>query len=109
MAEWQNRPLDAIQPVVFIDAIHVKIRNGAVAYRPEPPGLLDRPTRQVIRRYERDRPSELLHVDVKKRGRIPDPHTPRLPRGTRRRKGHHLRRLPVTGSTLLHHTVQQSP
>ena len=26
MAEWQNRPLDAVYPVVFIDAIHVKSR-----------------------------------------------------------------------------------
>lgn len=26
MAEWQNRPLDAVYTVVFIDAIHVKIR-----------------------------------------------------------------------------------
>jgi hypothetical protein len=26
MAEWQNRPLDPVYPVVFIDAIHVKIR-----------------------------------------------------------------------------------
>ncbi|QPP10737.1 IS481 family transposase [Streptomyces bathyalis] len=34
--------------------------------------FLDRPTGQVIRRYERDRPGELLHVDVKKLGRIPD-------------------------------------
>ncbi|MFB7248623.1 IS256 family transposase [Streptomyces populi] len=34
MAEWQNRPLDMIYPVVFIDAIHVKIRDGAVANRP---------------------------------------------------------------------------
>ncbi|MGW2779630.1 IS481 family transposase [Streptomyces olivaceoviridis] len=33
---------------------------------------LDRPTGQVIRRYERDRPGELVHVDVKKLGRIPD-------------------------------------
>ncbi|MBD2896562.1 IS481 family transposase ISStpr1 [Actinomadura sp. RB99] len=33
---------------------------------------LDRPTGQTIRRYERDRPGELLHVDVKKLGRIPD-------------------------------------
>ena len=31
---------------------------------------IDRPTRQVIR-YERARPGELLHVDVKKLGRIP--------------------------------------
>ena len=28
MAEWQNRPLDAVYPVVFLDAIHVKIRDG---------------------------------------------------------------------------------
>lgn len=34
MAEWQNRPLDAVYPVVFIDALHVKIRDGAVANRP---------------------------------------------------------------------------
>ncbi|MBC2868716.1 IS481 family transposase [Streptomyces mexicanus] len=33
---------------------------------------LDRPTGVVIRRYERDRPGELIHVDVKKLGRIPD-------------------------------------
>ncbi|MGW4945621.1 leucine zipper domain-containing protein, partial [Actinoplanes sp. NPDC004185] len=33
---------------------------------------LDRPTGQLIRRYERDRPGELLHVDVKKIGRIRD-------------------------------------
>ncbi len=34
MAEWQNRPLDAVYPVVFIDAIHVKVRDGQVANRP---------------------------------------------------------------------------
>lgn len=34
MAEWQNRPLDPMYPVVFIDAIHVKIRDGHVANRP---------------------------------------------------------------------------
>jgi transposase InsO family protein len=32
---------------------------------------LDRPTGRVIRRYERERPGELVHVDVKKLGRIP--------------------------------------
>jgi transposase len=32
---------------------------------------IDRPTGTVIRRYERDRPGELIHVDVKKFGRIP--------------------------------------
>ena len=32
---------------------------------------MDRPTGEVIRRYERERPGELIHVDVKKLGRIP--------------------------------------
>ncbi|CAL9340435.1 IS256 family transposase ISArsp4 [Streptomyces sp. enrichment culture] len=34
MAEGRNRPLDAVHPVVFIDAVHVKGRDGAVANRP---------------------------------------------------------------------------
>src|SRR4051794_40330083 len=34
MAEWQNRPLDQVYPVVFLDAIHVKVRDGKVANRP---------------------------------------------------------------------------
>lgn len=34
MNEWQNRPLDPVYPVVFIDAIHVKVRDGQVANRP---------------------------------------------------------------------------
>ena len=33
---------------------------------------MDRPTGRVIRRYERARPGELIHVDIKKLGRIPD-------------------------------------
>lgn len=34
MAEWQNRPLEAVYPVVFVDAVNVKIREGQVANRP---------------------------------------------------------------------------
>jgi putative transposase len=34
MAEWQSRPLDSVYPVVFIDAVNVKIRDGNVANRP---------------------------------------------------------------------------
>ncbi len=34
MAEWQNRPLDPVYPVIFIDCIHVKVRDGQVANRP---------------------------------------------------------------------------
>jgi transposase-like protein len=34
MTEWQNRPLDRVYPVVFIDAIVVKVRDGQVVNRP---------------------------------------------------------------------------
>ena len=34
MVAWQNRPLDRIYPVILIDAIVVKIRDGQVANRP---------------------------------------------------------------------------
>lgn len=34
MTEWQNRPLDSVYPVLFIDCVHVKVRDGQVANRP---------------------------------------------------------------------------
>src|SRR5579875_1536513 len=34
MSAWQNRPLDRVYPVIFVDAIVVKIREGQVANRP---------------------------------------------------------------------------
>jgi transposase-like protein len=34
MAQWQSRPLDRVYPVIFVDAIVVKIREGQVANRP---------------------------------------------------------------------------
>jgi putative transposase len=33
LAEWQSRPLDQVYPVVFIDALMVKIRDGVVTNR----------------------------------------------------------------------------
>ena len=53
---------------------------GAVLRRWQVPhlGQVDRLTGEIVRqratdvRYERDRPGELLHVDVKKLGRVPD-------------------------------------
>jgi transposase-like protein len=46
MSDWQNRPLDAVYPVIFIDAIVVKIREGQVANRPTAaPGSGRRPCR----------------------------------------------------------------
>ncbi|MEU6463115.1 IS481 family transposase [Streptomyces sp. NPDC046976] len=52
-------------PASAVHRILVRHRLNRLAF-------LDRPTGQVIRRYERDRPGELIHVDVKKLGRIPD-------------------------------------
>jgi transposase-like protein len=34
LGEWQNRPLDAVYPVIFIDALYVKVRDGQVTNRP---------------------------------------------------------------------------
>jgi transposase-like protein len=34
MAQWQGRPLGRVHPVVFIDAIHVKVRDGQVSNKP---------------------------------------------------------------------------
>ena len=34
MSEWQNRPLDRVYPVLFIDAMVAKIRDGQVTNRP---------------------------------------------------------------------------
>ncbi len=34
MSDWQNRPLDRVYPVIFIDAMVVKIRDGQVTNRP---------------------------------------------------------------------------
>jgi transposase InsO family protein len=53
---------------------------------------LDRPTRRVVR-YERDRPGELVHVDIKKQGRIPEGggwriHGRSRLTGSRRHSGH---------------------
>jgi putative transposase len=34
MAEWQHRPLDRVYPVILIDAIVVKVRDGQVTNKP---------------------------------------------------------------------------
>ena len=34
MVAWQSRPLDPVYPVIFIDCVNVKIRDGNVANRP---------------------------------------------------------------------------
>jgi putative transposase len=34
MTEWLNRPLERVYPVIFIDAMVVKVRDGQVANKP---------------------------------------------------------------------------
>ncbi|MGW5256662.1 IS256 family transposase [Streptomyces sp. NPDC004012] len=34
LAAWQNRPLDAVWPIIYIDALWIKIRSGSVVSRP---------------------------------------------------------------------------
>ncbi len=59
-----------IGPVLGLAASTV--RRILLRYGQNRPTFLDRPTCQVIHRYERDRPGELVHVDVIELGRIPD-------------------------------------
>lgn len=34
MAEWSSRPLDSIYPVIFVDALVIKVRDGQVVNKP---------------------------------------------------------------------------
>ncbi len=34
MADWRSRPLDEVYPVLFVDAVNIKVRDGQVANRP---------------------------------------------------------------------------
>jgi transposase InsO family protein len=51
---------------------------------------MDRPTGRVVRRYERQRPGELVHVDIKKLGKIPPGGGWRV-HGRATKPGHHRR------------------
>lgn len=63
---WGPHQLEYYLGVPRSTAYKVLVRNGCSRLSD-----FDRPTRKPIR-YVRDRPGELLHVDVKKLGRIPD-------------------------------------
>jgi transposase InsO family protein len=53
--------------------LHASTVHAVLArYRCPPLAHLDRATGVPVRRYERDRPGELVHADVKKLGNIPD-------------------------------------
>ncbi len=75
-AEHRDGP-DVLGPKVGVPARTVSriLRRDGVAYlRDCDPmtGELIRSSKQTAVRYERDRPGELVHMDVKKIGRIPD-------------------------------------
>ncbi len=64
-----------------IGTLRLAVRTGVAAstahrilrdHRLPPPASLDGATGRPARRYERARPGELVHIDVKKLGRIPD-------------------------------------
>jgi len=58
---------------VHASTVHASTVHAVLArYRVPRLAHLDRATGVRVRRYEHDRPDELVHVDVKKLGRIPD-------------------------------------
>ncbi|MFJ1581659.1 IS481 family transposase [Streptomyces sp. NPDC088182] len=73
--------------------------------------FLDRPTGRVIRRYEHARPGDLVHVDIKKLGNIPDGggHKVMDRRQAMDNKlvttGERRSRKPVTGYSFVHSAV----
>lgn len=58
----------AVRTGVAASTVHRILR----AHHLPPLSCLDRATGRPVRRYERARPGELVHIDVKKLGRIPD-------------------------------------
>ena len=52
-------------PASTVHAVLVRCRLNRLSH-------IDRATGEPIRRYERDRPGDLIHVDVKKLGNVPD-------------------------------------
>ena len=93
-------------PASTVHAVLVRCRINRLTH-------IDRATGEPIRRYEHDAPGDLIHVDVKKIGRIPDGGgwryvgrqqgkrnkiaTPGLPRGQGRN--------PLTGTCYLHTVI----
>jgi transposase InsO family protein len=59
--------------IAYLLGLHPStVHRVLTRYRLARLGWLDRATGHVVRRYERARPGELVHVDIKKLGKIPD-------------------------------------
>jgi hypothetical protein len=52
-------------PASSVHAILTRCRINSLSH-------IDRATGEPVRRYERDRPDAMLHIDVKKLGNVPD-------------------------------------
>ena len=59
--DWQNRPLDEIYPVVYIDAIHYSVRDE---------GIIRKLAAYVILGITVDGKKDVLSIDVYKRQRL---------------------------------------
>ncbi|WP_431928995.1 DDE-type integrase/transposase/recombinase [Amycolatopsis tucumanensis] len=66
----QDRRLGPARIAGVLDVPASTVHRILARYRMPKLAWLDRPTGEPIRRYERDRPGELVHVDVKKLGRL---------------------------------------
>lgn len=53
--EWQNRPLDEVYPVLFIDAIHFSVRDN---------GIIKKLAAYIILEINCDRKKEVLTIEI---------------------------------------------
>ena len=88
-----------------VSTVHrILTRYGCLPLRWTDPatGAPVRAHRRQIRRYEREQPGELIHVDVKKLGRIPDGGGHRV---LGRAEGNKVKKTTKPGYAFLHHAV----
>jgi hypothetical protein len=103
---WKQR----LGPVAIADRVGLApstVHRILVACRINRRWHVDRATGEPIRRYEADRPGELVHIDVKKLGDIPDGGGWRIlgkPEGLANRQAHRGRPRKVQPSPPTHRT-----
>jgi transposase InsO family protein len=82
-------------PPRTVSAILARHRVARLADCDPLTGELIRAARQTVHRYERSRPGELVHMDVKKLGRIPEGGGWRATGGTRTQHASRIEKTPV--------------
>lgn len=91
-------------PARTISRILVRHRVPRLAWCDPVTGELIRSSRATTTRYERDRPGELVHIDVKKFGRIPDGGGWRIQGGSRENHRARVDKSPI-GYDFVHAAV----